>query len=615
MFLKLSELHFLLQTKRKEVHRSKNSEIVTLEKTRQLIARAMAAKSEEVAKSAEKKKVALLKEVLHDQEEFHDVISRSDKTIAMVKDLFGDNPRRYTGFPNVTIAPGQPVIEKPDGTIVAQDLTLLPEAPDFNTSQLEKLSERIMDDEALNEIEPDDEGCEEDEDVVVNYQPRFNLSRFQQFLEREQTNSIQQQNNDLSLQQNEPDNSMLTLHAENEQTVPEKDTTITIETTTSKNHKQKKSKKDNKENKTKTKKTSVKEKPESPQHMKDLRKVLGNLENEIYEYEKQIGHDDGKVDTQRTESTFSGYTVALVDAVSRLTCLLRQRDAKLQAEGHMREQLTQDVQHLHGLVDALTAEVIKSHESQMNLNIEFQQFRQKTIEEFQRMQLIQPGVHATQTPLSVSPLDLNKSKDTATDSSSDYVPRTCQSDPNISKQELHKQVKASLSNSSAPVHVVTVPKPTPLVMDKGKAKESSDLQRQIAELSAEHERAQSRIFQLQNLNQALNKITVPEPKTIPVTTCRPIPLQTVGQSEAETLVSSDDDLNQLNIVLHDQAMKKFQEPTMSPAISPIPDAGISTKKIMVSIPSLGVHDFEPLSPDPERPISPLSSIEAIPHID
>uniref|UniRef100_A0A8D3ATM9 Spindle and centriole-associated protein 1 n=1 Tax=Scophthalmus maximus TaxID=52904 RepID=A0A8D3ATM9_SCOMX len=62
----------------------------------------------------------IIREVLSDQLLLKDVLARSDRAMAVVKDLFGDAPRRQTGHPSVTMAPHcdsdseLPVLQRPD---------------------------------------------------------------------------------------------------------------------------------------------------------------------------------------------------------------------------------------------------------------------------------------------------------------------------------------------------------------------------------------------------------------------------------------------------------------------------------------------------------------------
>ncbi|KAI5627458.1 spindle and centriole-associated protein 1 isoform X1, partial [Silurus asotus] len=65
-------------------------------------------------------RLRLFREVFSDHCELQDVLTRSDRALAVVKDLFGDAPRRQKGFPSVTMAPDcdadseLPVLQKPD---------------------------------------------------------------------------------------------------------------------------------------------------------------------------------------------------------------------------------------------------------------------------------------------------------------------------------------------------------------------------------------------------------------------------------------------------------------------------------------------------------------------
>lgn len=81
--------------------------------------------------------------------------------------------------------------------------------------------------------------------------------------------------------------------------------------------------------------------------------VLETLEDEIADYESVTGRRP-PAERYRQE-TFSGYTLAIVDAVTKLTRYLRECELQLRAEVIVREQLTQDVVQFRALVDALTS--------------------------------------------------------------------------------------------------------------------------------------------------------------------------------------------------------------------------------------------------------------------
>ncbi|KAF7691666.1 spindle and centriole-associated protein 1 isoform X1 [Silurus meridionalis] len=102
-------------------------------------------------------RLRLFREVFSDHCELQDVLTRSDRALAVVKDLFGDTPRRQKGFPSVTMAPDfdtdseLPVLQKPDPP-----------------TQLTLLSRSLMDQQALNEVDDSAAGHGEDHDVSVS---------------------------------------------------------------------------------------------------------------------------------------------------------------------------------------------------------------------------------------------------------------------------------------------------------------------------------------------------------------------------------------------------------------------------------------------------------------
>ncbi|XP_054479112.1 spindle and centriole-associated protein 1 [Anoplopoma fimbria] len=97
--------------------------------------------------------LSIIREVFSDQLLLQDVLARSDRAMAVVKDLFGDAPRRHTGHPSVTMAPncesdsGLPVLQRPDPP-----------------THLSLLSQSMMDPQALNELEASEEDHSDEDD-------------------------------------------------------------------------------------------------------------------------------------------------------------------------------------------------------------------------------------------------------------------------------------------------------------------------------------------------------------------------------------------------------------------------------------------------------------------
>ncbi|XP_062415301.1 spindle and centriole-associated protein 1 isoform X4 [Pungitius pungitius] len=94
--------------------------------------------------------LSIIREVFSDQLLLQDVLARSDRAMAVVKDLFGDAPRRQTGLP---------VLQRPDPP-----------------TQLSLLSQSLMDPQALNEIEASEEDYS-DEDTCPTGSSDYDVIR------------------------------------------------------------------------------------------------------------------------------------------------------------------------------------------------------------------------------------------------------------------------------------------------------------------------------------------------------------------------------------------------------------------------------------------------------
>ncbi|KAF6727309.1 Spindle and centriole-associated protein 1 [Oryzias melastigma] len=137
-------------THRHELHKSRNKAVAQWElKEKALKRRAKHAGSPAPLDPAS---LSIIREVFSDQLLLQDVLARSDRAMAVVKDLFGDAPQRQMGHPSVTMAPNcdsdseLPVLERPDPP-----------------THLSFLSQSMMDQEALNELEVSKENCRVDD--------------------------------------------------------------------------------------------------------------------------------------------------------------------------------------------------------------------------------------------------------------------------------------------------------------------------------------------------------------------------------------------------------------------------------------------------------------------
>ncbi|KAG7487290.1 hypothetical protein MATL_G00021610 [Megalops atlanticus] len=128
--------------RRHEMHRSQNKVAAQWEMRERALRRRIKSNPPSSPARLDPAQLSIIREVFSDQYRLQDVLARSDRALAVVKDLFGDAPSRQTGFPNVTVAPGS----APDPQLP------VPLKPEPQT-QLSLLSQSVMDTQALNEVE------------------------------------------------------------------------------------------------------------------------------------------------------------------------------------------------------------------------------------------------------------------------------------------------------------------------------------------------------------------------------------------------------------------------------------------------------------------------------
>ncbi|XP_060081731.1 spindle and centriole-associated protein 1-like [Ylistrum balloti] len=365
---------------RKASHQSKHALAARLQKQKDL-----QKKTDLSISNAEARQLAIMREVLYDQHQFQSAIAKSDKMMSSVKDMFGDDPKRFTGFPHVTAAPD------PDG--VDRTASLVAEYPDIQT-RMEALSQSLMDGSALNDFETDSD----DEAVApdpITYQPQMNMERFERYLAHEE------KNNTLSTISGQAQLSQLAQGPIQSTQIQD---TASLHTSIGTGYETPKKNPNESVSILKTPKSAINDTkkikktrkrvapPKSPQHntsafnLTDLRKVLENLQDEIAEFEKQTGR---QVPAERhRQETFSGYTLSLVDSVTKLSRYLKENDLRLKAEMMVREQLMQDVSQLAALIDALTSDIILTQDESAKLKNEFTKYKLETQSEIQHLKAV-----------------------------------------------------------------------------------------------------------------------------------------------------------------------------------------------------------------------------------
>uniref|UniRef100_A0A8C1RQJ3 Spindle and centriole-associated protein 1 n=1 Tax=Cyprinus carpio TaxID=7962 RepID=A0A8C1RQJ3_CYPCA len=143
--------------RRHEMHRSQNRVVAQWELKEKALTRRRRKNQPPSPPGLDRARLNIIRELFSDQCQLQDVIARSDRALAEVKDLFGDAPRRRTGFPTITVAPDcdsdseLPVHQKSDPP-----------------TQLSLLSQSMMDQQALNELEEYEEERDEVQDAPVH---------------------------------------------------------------------------------------------------------------------------------------------------------------------------------------------------------------------------------------------------------------------------------------------------------------------------------------------------------------------------------------------------------------------------------------------------------------
>ncbi|KAJ8040499.1 Spindle and centriole-associated protein 1 [Holothuria leucospilota] len=165
--------------RRKEVHQSKNLAAVKADRQMRAL---MKANRKKLLSQDDSERSSLLQEILYDEEQMRDAISHSDRVMAVVKDLFGDDPRVKSGKANVTLAPGKETGDRAPRNL--PDMTLQP-------SHLDVLSESVMDPQALNDVSEEEADCSDDsckENQFQGFEGSLDLERFRHYIAKESAN-------------------------------------------------------------------------------------------------------------------------------------------------------------------------------------------------------------------------------------------------------------------------------------------------------------------------------------------------------------------------------------------------------------------------------------------
>ncbi|KAJ8276933.1 hypothetical protein GJAV_G00069510 [Gymnothorax javanicus] len=315
--------------RRHELHKSKNRVVAEWEMKERSTRNKCRKTSPGNPTQLEPAHVRIIKELLSDQYQLQDALARSDRALAVVKDLFGDAPPRQTGFPNVTMAPDS----GPDPELPVQ---LRPDPP----TSLSLLSQSIMSPQALNEFKDVNERkCSEEEPHVSSIQScsADPCSRSQQVLPDAVRSSGTRPEPSGSPRQ-QP------FSAAKEQ--------ATGKTGSSCNGKQWRAETIGHDSLT-----------ENRSSLNLLQCILGEVEAELNSLEMQ--EPSGPDSAELCPPSLTGFSVSLLRTVKRLARCLRQSREELQTEVQERRRLEEEVTAQRRLIDALTAEMLSLREENL----------------------------------------------------------------------------------------------------------------------------------------------------------------------------------------------------------------------------------------------------------
>ncbi|XP_029639356.1 spindle and centriole-associated protein 1-like isoform X2 [Octopus sinensis] len=377
---------------RKKIHQSKHLPCVKFQNDRKQNGK------DEISLNLAKlnsRQLAIMKEVLYDQDQIKTVLEYSDRMMDRVADLCGDHPKRYQAFPSVTAAPNSE-------TSAINKVSLPKEVPEFH-SHLDTLSSSLMDVSALNDNCHKQELTSASNESLpsVTYTSHSDMERFRKLLETEEKNLLATQ---YSLQ-DQSSSQMTNILKQTPQDVPGAFTPVqnnrgpitAVNDTTKVNKVRRVLHADISDEEPSSDRNGELSHSESGFTLKDLKKVLEEMQREMVIYEENTG----KVPAEKQQKeTFSGYTMSLCQTVIKLCRYLRETDEKLQEQKKLREKLSLETSELKLLIDALTLNLIESQDKYNGLYADMKEYQRNTNEEIASLKtkinlLTSPGMNGT----------------------------------------------------------------------------------------------------------------------------------------------------------------------------------------------------------------------------
>ncbi|XP_069369138.1 spindle and centriole-associated protein 1 [Paralichthys olivaceus] len=340
--------------------------------------------------------LSIIREVFSDQLLLQDVLARSDRAMAVVKDLFGDAPRRHTGHPSVTMAPNcdsdseLPVLQRPDPP-----------------TQLSLLSQSMMDQQALNELQASEEDYSDEEAYPSgssNYHVmrRANVRKMKAHSRGKvtQRQKVQRPVSDHGDRDNvlstpctsgrAPDQAALNAtmavqRVRSSQSQPEEDKeelsvlvsqvlnpdgplnqSGRIRTRTSRTRKCV-------SRSSELNGSCVASLSGDQSSLGLLQSMLGQVEADLDTMSPDTEPGSAQSPNQHRTQGLTGFSVALISTIGRLVSHLKKTDERVHKEAEERRKLEEELREQRGLIDALTAETMTLREEAAALQAGLQQ--------------------------------------------------------------------------------------------------------------------------------------------------------------------------------------------------------------------------------------------------
>ncbi|CAL8312257.1 unnamed protein product [Merluccius merluccius] len=366
---------------RHEIHKSHNTAVAQWELKEKTLRR----RFKQLGSPApmDQTSMSIIREVFSDQLLLQDVLARSDKAMAVVKDLFGDAPRRHTGHPSVTMAPDcdsdseLPVVQRADPP-----------------TQLSLLSHSMMNQQVLHETVSVSSFCRANMRKMTKSKTAMGRGHIAKPSSRRRGLGDSGQMTPCALGR-APDPAALnaTLAVQRVRTRTSQseggqeaepdaqDSRVSLNSSGRSNATPCRRRKTHGPPLRKTSGvldgSAVLSLSGNQSSLDLLQAMLGRVEADLDaldapEPEREGQPCAGDAQPPRTQG-LTGFSVALVSTLGRLVHLLRQREEEAQREARERSRLEEEVLDQRGLIDALTAESMALREESAALQAGLQQ--------------------------------------------------------------------------------------------------------------------------------------------------------------------------------------------------------------------------------------------------